>query len=250
LALDVAMKKIFLFLLTASLLLAFSKHWKVNPFAKQKPAAHIPEPVAQALPAIQALLEEQERQKAELKTATPDADLGPIVTVVGPLAEWAGKQHPASPKSASAEPEPFVLRKPQKIDHIALSYPAKSRNFLHSVFPVSTSAQFAFEVPPHTWNPRLNGTFRSYTERSAPDSSSDRTADIDVMLLNEKEYDDFRHGRQGNATYDLYAAHNQSVGWRVPSTLENAQQYHLVFSNLPGGAKTKFVKADFTISFQ
>jgi hypothetical protein len=70
------------------------------------------------------------------------------------------------------------------------------------------------------------------------------------MLLNEQEYDDFKQGRLGNATDDLDASHNQNVGWRVPSTLENAQKYHLVFSNLPGGAKTKFVKADFTISFE
>jgi hypothetical protein len=238
----VAMKKIFLFLLMASLSLFLLRCSKVNPPAKQQSAAHVQEPAAQAP-------EEEEPEKPEIKAATPE-DPGPIVTVVGPLAEWTKNQKPTSAKSGSAGPEHFVSREPQKIDHIALAQGAKSRNFLHSVFTVNTSAQFVFEVPPHTLNPRLNGTFKSYTDRSAPDSSSNETANIDVMLLNEQEYDDFKRGRLGNATYDLDASHYQNVGWRVPSTLENAQKYHLVFSNLPGGAKTKFVKADFTISFE
>lgn len=236
------MKKIFLFLLVASLSLLLLRCSKVSPAAKQQSAAHVQEPAAQ-------VPEEEEPEKPEIKAATPE-DPGPIATVVGPLAELNKGRKPVQVKSASAEPERFVSREPQKIDHIALSQGAKSRNFLHSVFSVSTSAQFAFEVPPHTLNPRLNGTFKSYTDRTAPNSTCDETANIDITLMSEQEYDDFKHGRLGNATYDLDASHDQSIGWRVPSTLESPQKYHLVFSNLPGGTKTKFVKADFTISFE
>jgi hypothetical protein len=187
-------------------------------------------------------------EKPETKAATPE-DPGQIA-VVGPLAEWTKNQKPESAKSELAKPEQFVSREPQTIDLVTPSTSAKSRNFLHSVFPVTTTAQFAFEVPSHTLNPRLNGSFKSYTTRGAPDSSCDETADIEVMLLNDREYDDFRRGRLGNTTYDLENSHNQSVGWRVPSTLANSEKYHLVFSNSPGGIKTKFVQADFTVSFE
>jgi hypothetical protein len=226
------MKKIFSFLVVCCLLLLLSHCLKIDQLAKQQPLANI----ARILKGIKS-------EKPEIKSAAPE-DPGPTATLVGPLAELAQNQNPAPATS-----EQFVSREPQKIDHIALSPPAKSKNFLHSAFPVAKSAQFAFEVPSHTLNPRLNGTFVSFTTRGAPDSSSDSTADIAVMLLNDHEYEDFRHGRLGNATYNLEASHNQSISWRVPSTLGMPQKYHLVFSN-SGVTKVKFVKADFTISFQ
>ncbi|HZR57252.1 MAG TPA: hypothetical protein VFA74_10295 [Terriglobales bacterium] len=237
------MKKILLFLVTASLVVFFLRCSKVNPTAQKQPTAQAPSPAAQPLE------QKDEPEKPEIKAATPE-DPGPIVTLVGPLAELAKNQQSESKQPELAKPEKFVSREPQKIDHIALSTSSKPQHFLHSVFPVTTTAQFAFEVPAHTLNPRLNGSFRSYTTRGDPDAICDKTADIDVMLLNDQEYNNFRHGRLGETTYDLEASHNQSIGWRVPSTLENSQKYHLVFSNSSGEIKTKFVQADFTISFE
>lgn len=124
------------------------------------------------------------------------------------------------------------------------------KDLLHSVFPVDKYAQFAFEVPPHQGNARLHGDFRSFTKRSDPDSTSNKAADVDLMLLNEKEFNEFLHGRLESATYELDPAHNQLVDWRVPASFDEPQQYHLVFSNSAGGTRTKFVKANFTVSFQ
>jgi len=121
---------------------------------------------------------------------------------------------------------------------------------VHAVFPVNKYAQFAFVVPPHQAYPRVHGDFRSFTKRRDPDSTSDKTADVSLMLLNDKEFNDFLQGQQGSATYTLDPAHSQLVDWRVPTTYDQPQQYHLVFSNSDGGAKTKFVKADFTVSFE
>jgi hypothetical protein len=123
-------------------------------------------------------------------------------------------------------------------------------HFLHKVFSVDEHAQFAFVVPPHQDNARLRGDFRSFTKRSDPDSSSDKTADVGLILLNEQEFNDFLQNRAGSSTYELDPAHNQVVDWRVPTTYADPQTYHLIFSNSQGGTKTKFVKADFTVSFQ
>jgi len=124
------------------------------------------------------------------------------------------------------------------------------KNVVHGVFSLSKYEQFAIVVPPHQSFPRLHGDFRSFTKRRDPDSSSDQTADVSLMLLNEQEFNDFLQGRPGGTTYELTPAHDQTVDWQVPHTLDQSQQYHLVFSNSGGGPKTKFVKADFTISFQ
>ena len=123
-------------------------------------------------------------------------------------------------------------------------------HFLHKVFPVDDHAQFAFVVPPHQDNARLRGDFRSFTKRSDPYCSSDKTADVGMILLNEQEFNDFLQNRPGSSTYELDPAHNQVVDWRVPTTYADPQTYHLIFSNSQGGTKTKFVKADFTVSFQ
>lgn len=124
------------------------------------------------------------------------------------------------------------------------------KDLLHTVFPVDKYAQFAFVVPPHQGNARLHGDFQSFTKRSSPDSTSSKAADVDLMLLNEKEFDEFLHGRLESATYELDPAHNQLVDWKVPASFDEPQQYHLVFSNPGGGTMTKFVKANFTVSFQ
>jgi hypothetical protein len=96
----------------------------------------------------------------------------------------------------------------------------------------------------------LRGTFRSFTNRSDPDSTSDRSADVDVMVLNEEEFNQFLHGQPQSVTYELDPSHNLKVDLRVPTTFTDPQKYYLVFSNSDGGTKTKFVEADFTVSFE
>ena len=120
-------------------------------------------------------------------------------------------------------------------------------NFLHKVFSVSNQTQFSLVAPAHQENARLRGTFRSFTKRNDPDSSNG-TADIDLLLLNDQEYNNFLHGPPQSVTYELDSAHNQVVEWRLPTTYGEPQTYHLVFSN-SDGTKTKFVEADFTVSF-
>jgi hypothetical protein len=124
----------------------------------------------------------------------------------------------------------------------------RPENFLHKVFSVKNHAEFSFLVSPHQGNTRLRGTFRSFSKRNDPDSS-DSTADVDLMLLNEQEFDQFLHGPPQSVTHELDSAHNQIVDWRVPTTYGEPQTYHLVFSN-SGGTKLKFVEGDFTVSFE
>jgi len=123
-------------------------------------------------------------------------------------------------------------------------------NFLHKVFSVNNHADFAFVVPSRQENTKLRGDFRSFTKLGDPDSTSDKTADVDLILLNEQEFNQFLHGQPQSVTYELDSAHNQTVDWRVPTTYADPQTYHLVFSNSDGRPKTKFVDADFTVSFQ
>jgi len=221
-------------LICGALLLAGGCSKKQSPQVKRQPVAEQPQ---------------EEEQEEPIQAATPE-DPGPVATVVGPMTVWTRKaqSRPSQPADAAlaadaARPEAHPN------DHVALDGPAKPKNFLHAVFPVANYSQFVFVVPPHQTNPKLHGNFRSFTNPGDPDSSSNNAANVDLMLLNEQEFDDFVHGRPGNATYELDSSHSQMVEYVVPSTRDQAREYHLVFQTSSGGTKI-FVKANFTVSFE
>jgi hypothetical protein len=187
--------------------------------------------------------QEAKPEEQEIKAATPE-DPGPLATVI-PLTNL--KRHAST---VPTKPEAELTRETLLVDHPVHLRSEEPRNLLHTVFSVNKYAQFAFVVPQGQRNTRLRGTFRSFSKRDDPDSTSDKTADVDLMLLNEQEFNEFRHGRMESATHELDPAHDQIVDWSVPPSYDQPQQYHLVFSNSDGGTGIRFVKADFTITFK
>jgi hypothetical protein len=150
---------------------------------------------------------------------------------------------------ASEEVRPEEALKPLTLAPVDVERP-QPEHFLHKEFSVKNHAEFSFLVPAHQPNTRLRGTFRSFAKPGAPDSTSDQTTDVKLLLLNDQEFNEFQHGEPQSVTYELDPSHDQIVEWRVPTTFSDPQTYHLVFSNPPGGLKTKFVEADFTVSFE
>ncbi len=175
-----------------------------------------------------------------IKAATPE-DPGPIATVVAPL-DVLKKQGDVS------DTKPAPTREPVAIDHLVSVEPGKPRRILHNAFSVHRQTQFAFTIPAHQSNAKLHGVFRSFTKRNDPDSS-DRTADVDLLLLNDEEFNQFQNGQPQSVTYELNSAHNQMVDWWIPATRDDAKTYHLVFINSANDVKLKFVQADFTLTF-
>jgi hypothetical protein len=189
---------------------------------------------------------QEQVEEPVIKAATPE-DPGPIATVVVPL-DVLKKQTTLS-DTKTAPTRESLLSDPLPIDHPVSVEPGKPKHLLHNVFSVNRRAQFAFLIPAHQNNARLHGTFRSFTKRNNPDSS-DRSADVDLLLLNDEEFNQFQHGEPQSVTYELNSAHNQVVDWWVPATRSEAKTYHLVFINSADDIKLKFVQADFTLSFE
>jgi hypothetical protein len=187
---------------------------------------------------------EAKPEQSEIKEATPE-DPGSIATTVVPLLVLKARAKPLPTK-----PEVDGTTEPLSVDHPVSVPEQKPRNFLHQMFSVNNYVQFAFLIPPHQWHPRLRGDFRSFTRRDHPDSTLDKPADVDLMLLTDQEFNEFRHSRMESATHELEPAHDQVVDWSVPPSYDQPQRYHLVFSNSRGVTGTTFVKADFTVSFE
>jgi hypothetical protein len=146
-------------------------------------------------------------------------------------------------------PEEAPQPQAQPVDRRANS-PLEPQKVLHQIFHVKDHTQFAFSIPPNQRDARLIGNFRSFAKRDAPDSTSDQTANIDLLVLDDQQLDDFLHSRPVSATYEVDPSHDKRVEWKVPPTLDQPQTYYLVFSNSAGGTKIKFVKADFIITFE
>jgi hypothetical protein len=124
------------------------------------------------------------------------------------------------------------------------------QRIVHKLLTIKKYETIKFEVPPHCRNPRLHGNYESFRYRDDGGRSSDEIADIDLLLLDEQQYDDFTRGPSDSVTRSVQEAFRQEVDWALPSTSVEARIYYLVFSNSTGTPKTKLVDADFTLSFE
>ena len=220
------MKRTFILLIAFLPVLFFACSKKEAPIAKKEPVIH-PRKIQSDQP---------------VKAATPE-DPGPIATIVGPLVTWQKRHKARDSEQEPADYEPSPLDRPVSFEA------AEPKTLIQTTFQVKKYSQVVFIIPPHQGHPRLQGDFESFTRLRDPGNSSGATADIDVMLLTDQELDNVLHGRPVNATVELDSTHSQAVVWGIPPTFDQPQQYHLVFANSAPGAKPKFVKAQFTVSF-
>jgi len=136
------------------------------------------------------------------------------------------------------------------VDRIVREPAKEPVNFLHKTFPVQKYEKFEFVVPPHSTRPRLQGSFKSFIIGGNGASISDDRANVDLLLLNEEEFNAFAHDTRGTATYSVDSSYTQTVDFALTATLDQPQKFYLIFRNSPGGSRAKFVDADFTLSFE
>ena len=173
-----------------------------------------------------------------VKAATPE---DAAVKMVGPLANWMAEQG-ENEKPQSGGVQTYVA---SEQDHIILTPSSGPNNFLHTTFPVDSYASFEIQIPPGTVGASLNGSFESFIKAG----QGRRAANVQVFLLDENEVREFAQGNPGSATYATDPSTGQAVRWALHSDYKQAKKYYLVFSNAPGGSRTKLVKANFTVQF-
>jgi len=95
----------------------------------------------------------------------------------------------------------------------------------------------------------LHGRFRSVVAGHGALPTA-QGANIQLLLLNQQEFDNFSHGREETATFTSDPSDGGRVDWALASPLFEAQKYYLIFRNAPEASSTKIVDADFTLSFE
>ena len=176
-------------------------------------------------------------------SATPE-NTSTFTQIVGPLSVWmeeaTSDNNGAAPVDADSRPGPHPA------DRLHVAEPLACRVVLHRRFSVKQVSYVAFSIPPNQPNPKLNGSFES---RLQDGSVEPPPADIDLMVLNEDEFQAFRQHRGGDATFATNPSHNLTVNYAVPPTHEKGQQYYLLFRNLTN-RQPVLVAANFTLSFE
>jgi len=171
------------------------------------------------------------------------------VTLAGPLADYMSRQKPADIETLQPiHPAQPVLNKASASDHVGGSVVGTSQDLLHQTFGVAKAVRLAFQVPAHASTPQLRGTYQSFVKHAGA-LSSGAEADVEFMVLNEQQYQDFLSGRTGEATFSADDAHQQEVNTSLPPTLDQPVQYYLIFRNNSHAAGKKLVQADFHIDF-
>jgi hypothetical protein len=142
----------------------------------------------------------------------------------------------------AATPEPI-----SKLEHVAPSPVGTTQIVLEKTFPLKTSATFPFEIPAHAVRPHLHGIFESFVGQLH--GGSDEAADLDFLVLNQSQYDDFAKGRPGEALFSVESSHNQAVNFDLPASLDQPVKYYLVFRSTASGGPKKVVEANFRVDF-
>jgi hypothetical protein len=136
------------------------------------------------------------------------------------------------------------------MDHVVRTPTPAPRSVLRKTFTVDTYVAFPVDVPIHSHSPSLKGNFASYRYQSTGGRISDDAASIDLLLLDDKQYETFTHGPSEDITRSAQSSHEQAIDWALGATTDLPRKYYLVFNNSTGKPKTKLVDADFTLTFE
>jgi hypothetical protein len=145
-----------------------------------------------------------------------------------------------APNSASA-PEPAPV-------HYDVATPSAPTDLsvVQKTFTLKTSVVFPFEIPAHAVRPHLHGLYTSFVGDVHGESGS--AANIDFLILNDDQYEDFQKGGASETLFAVEASHNQAVNFDLPASMDHAVKYYLVFRSSRGDAK-KTVEANFKVDF-
>ena len=119
----------------------------------------------------------------------------------------------------------------------------------HGLAKVDQNQKLSFEVPPHQFSPRLTGSFTSFVQGSGGARISDESADVELMVMTEDQYEAYIHHRSAESLYAVDPSHDHGVSIALPATRETGAHYFAVFRRNTDGKAPVWVNADLTLEF-
>ncbi len=135
------------------------------------------------------------------------------------------------------------------LDHVSQTPRLPPQRVAHGLSKLDKYQKFPFEVPPHALTPRLRGDFSSFMQ--GPDGAriSDESADVELMVMSEEQYDAFVRQRSAESLYAIEPSHDHGVSIALPTTQATAERYYVVFRRTTDAKSPIWVNADLTVQF-
>ncbi|SRR5258708_6998808 len=119
----------------------------------------------------------------------------------------------------------------------------------HGLSRLDKSQKLPFEVPPHQLSPRLQGSFTSFVQGEGGARINDESADVELMVMTEDQYDAYIHKRSAESLYAIEPSHDHGVSIALPATQGEAAHYYAVFRRNNDAKTQVFVNADLSVEF-
>jgi hypothetical protein len=123
------------------------------------------------------------------------------------------------------------------------------QHVVQKTFSVQKYQSFELTIPEHCLHPRLHGDFKTFHYGEQGNRANDDAANVDLLLLDEQQFNDFIHGPGEETTRSAQNTHDQVIDWALPATFGNPRKFFLVFNNATGKPKIKIIDANLTLSF-
>jgi len=114
---------------------------------------------------------------------------------------------------------------------------------------VQKYVKFQFDVPAHVISPRLQGQFSSFIQGAGGARISDESADVELMVMSEDQYNAFEHKTSAESVYAIEPSHDHEVSITLPTTQDSPVRYYAVFRRTNDGKSPVWVNADLTAEF-
>jgi len=141
------------------------------------------------------------------------------------------------------------LNPESSLDHVSQGPRLAPQRVAHGISKLDKYEKFSFEVPPHALTPRLRGEFSSFMQGEGGARISDESADVELLVMSEEQYDAFSHRRSAESLYAIEPSHDHGVSIALPMTQADLVHYYVVFRRTTDGKNPVWVKADLNVEF-
>ncbi len=136
------------------------------------------------------------------------------------------------------------------LDHVSQGPRLTPQRLTHGLAKLDKSNKLPFDVPAHQLTPRLTGNFSSFVQGSGGARINDESADVELMVMTEDQYDAYIHHRSAESLYAIDPSHDHSVSIALPSTQDTGAHYYAVFRRNNDAKTPVWVNADLTVEFE
>lgn len=120
----------------------------------------------------------------------------------------------------------------------------------HGLAKIEKIQKLAFEVPPHQLTPRLQGSFSSFVQGPGGERINDESADVELMVMTEDQYEAYIHHRSAESMYAIDPSHDHGVSIALPATQDTGAHYYAVFRRNDEAKTPLWVNTDLSVVFE